>query len=60
MIQGLLDLYETDFDEKWIQWAFDLQEKQNELFYDKDAGGYFTVQESDKSILVRMKEGIHI
>ncbi|KAI9306859.1 spermatogenesis-associated protein 20 [Cunninghamella echinulata] len=56
LIQGLLDLYEANFDEKWVQWAFDLQEKQNDLFYDKDAGGYFTVQESDKSILVRMKE----
>ncbi|CAO3608917.1 unnamed protein product [Cunninghamella blakesleeana] len=56
LIQGLLDLYETNFDEKWVQWAFDLQEKQNELFYDKDAGGYFTVQENDKSVLVRMKE----
>ncbi|KAI8081745.1 uncharacterized protein BX664DRAFT_341183 [Halteromyces radiatus] len=56
LIQGLLDLYETDHDDRWIQWAYDLQEKQNELFYDKEAGGYFTVQESDKSILVRLKE----
>ncbi|KAI8328880.1 spermatogenesis-associated protein 20 [Chlamydoabsidia padenii] len=56
MIQGLLDLYETNHDEHWIRWAHDLQEKQNELFYDKNGGGYFTVQENDKSILVRLKD----
>ncbi|CAO3595692.1 unnamed protein product [Absidia cylindrospora] len=56
MIQGLIDLYEANYDERWIQWAHDLQETQNELFFDKDAGGYFTVQEKDKSILVRLKD----
>ncbi|KAI8391400.1 spermatogenesis-associated protein 20 [Radiomyces spectabilis] len=56
MTQALIDLYEATFDEKWIQWAYDLQEKQNELFYDEDHGGYFSVQEKDKSILVRLKE----
>lgn len=56
-MQGLLDLYESTLDEKWIKWAYDLQEKQNELFYDKNKGGYFNVQENDKSILVRLKDG---
>lgn len=40
-----------------MQWAYELQEKQNELFFDKEAGGYFTVQENDKSIVVRLKDG---
>ncbi|KAG2205831.1 hypothetical protein INT47_004014 [Mucor saturninus] len=56
LIQGLLDLYEVTFDENWIKWAYDLQEKQNELFYDTEDGGYFNVTKHDKSILVRMKE----
>ncbi|KAI8142713.1 spermatogenesis-associated protein 20 [Fennellomyces sp. T-0311] len=56
MIQGLLDLYEATFDEKWVSWAYDLQQKQNELFYDTSKGGYFNVAESDKSILVRLKD----
>lgn len=56
LIQALLDLYEATFDERWIVWAFDLQEKQNELFYDVESGGYFNVTVHDKSILVRMKE----
>ncbi|KAI7906412.1 spermatogenesis-associated protein 20 [Cokeromyces recurvatus] len=56
LIQALLDLYEATFDERWIEWAFELQEKQNELFYDNEEGGYFNVTVNDKSILIRMKE----
>ncbi|KAI9486083.1 MAG: spermatogenesis-associated protein 20 [Benjaminiella poitrasii] len=56
LIQALLYLYEATFDERWIEWAFALQEKQNELFYDNEEGGYFNVTMNDKSILVRMKE----
>ncbi|KAI8145227.1 spermatogenesis-associated protein 20 [Fennellomyces sp. T-0311] len=56
LIQGLIDLYESTFDEKWLEWAQLLQEKQNELFYDSDSGGYYNVTSTDKSILVRMKE----
>lgn len=57
LIQSLLDLYEVTFDERYIQWAHALQEKQNELFYDSEQGGYFHVSKTDKSILLRMKEG---
>lgn len=56
LIQALLDLYEATFDERWIQWAYELQEKQNDLFYDTESGGYFNVTKHDKTILVRMKE----
>ncbi|KAG0188817.1 spermatogenesis-associated protein 20 [Apophysomyces sp. BC1034] len=56
LVQGLLDLYEATFDEQWIQWAHELQTKQNELFYDDNHGGYFSVRENDKNILVRLKE----
>ncbi|SAM00820.1 hypothetical protein [Absidia glauca] len=56
LIQGLLDLYEANKDERWVQWAYELQEKQNELFFDKEAGGYFTVQENDTSMVVRLKD----
>lgn len=59
VIQGLLDLYEATFDEHWIQWAYALQQRQDELFYDTSgqSGGYYNVPDTDKSILVRMKEG---
>ncbi|KAI8577105.1 hypothetical protein K450DRAFT_253677 [Umbelopsis ramanniana AG] len=56
LIQGLIDLYETSPDEQWIEWADQLQKKQDEVFYDSKNGGYFSVAETDKSILLRMKD----
>ncbi len=54
LIQGLLDLYETTFEVRWLDWAMQLQEKQNELFADAAAGGFFTG--ADASLLLRLKE----
>ncbi len=56
LIQGLLDLYETPFDVRWLDWAVQLQEKQNELFGDAAAGGFFTATGSDAGVLLRLKE----
>ncbi len=50
LIQGLIDLYETDFDEQWLNWANELQKKQNELFWDKETGGYY-FSEANGSLL---------
>ncbi len=56
LIQGLLDLYEADFDTAWLQWAVELQTKQDALFGDAEHGGYFGVQKDAPNILLRMKE----
>ena len=56
LIQGLLDLYETTFDPQWIEWATKLQARQDELFWDDKAGGYFTTTGKDANILLRSKE----
>jgi uncharacterized protein YyaL (SSP411 family) len=56
VIQGLLDLYETSFDVRWIEWAVQLQEKQDELFWDPAGGGYFENAGDDPSVLLRLKE----
>jgi hypothetical protein len=56
LIQGLLDLYEASFDVRWLQWAARLQEKQDALFWDANAGGYFTTTGKDTSLLFRMRE----
>lgn len=58
MIMGLIDLYQATFDQQWLQWAYDLQLKQNDLFYDNDNGGFFSVKRDDQSILVRLKDGM--
>ena len=56
LIQGLLDLYETTFEVRWLAWAVQLQEKQNRLFGDEAAGGYFANAAGDPSVLLRLKE----
>ncbi len=56
LTQGLLDLYEADFDVAWLQWAVELQKKQDELFLDSEHGGYFSVTKDAPNILLRVKE----
>lgn len=57
MIRGLLDLYEASLDEQWLEWAVQLQNKLDELLWDKEGIGYFMAIPGDPSILVKMKEG---
>ena len=57
LIQGLLDLYEADFDVRHLEWALALQQKQDELFWDTAAGGYFGTTGKDPTVLLRAKEG---
>ena len=56
LIQGLVDLYETSFDVKWLVWAVRLQEQQDALFWDDRSGGYFATREGAEHVLVRMKD----
>jgi uncharacterized protein len=55
LIQGLLDLYEADFDLRWLRWAAELQVQMNALFADPQ-GGYFSTEEGAVDLLFRMKE----
>jgi uncharacterized protein YyaL (SSP411 family) len=56
LIFGLLELFQADPDQAWLKWALDLQERQNELFWDDGEGGWFSTSGRDPSVLVRMKE----
>jgi uncharacterized protein YyaL (SSP411 family) len=56
LIQGLLDLYEASFDVDDLMWALALQKKQDDLFWDTGAGGYFNTGGTDATILLRLKE----
>ncbi|CAH3900268.1 spermatogenesis-associated protein 20 isoform X1 [Pieris brassicae] len=56
LIRGLLDLYEASLDMEWLKWARDLQQKQNDLFWDSDVGGYYTCSDEDDSVIIRLKE----
>jgi uncharacterized protein len=55
LIQGLLDLYEADFDVRWLQSAEELQLEMTKLFEDSN-GGYFSTEADAADILFRMKE----
>lgn len=55
-VQGLLDLYESDFEIRWLKTAITLTEDQNRLFYDSMRGGFYDSSGTDKSILIRTKE----
>lgn len=56
LIRALLDLYEASFNEEWVKWAVELQEIQNELFWDEAHGGYYGSASGDDNLLMRMKE----
>ncbi len=56
LTQGLLDLYEADFDPRWFEAARLLQKRTDEFFWDDKAGGYYFSDNSDPSLLTRSKE----
>ncbi len=56
LIQGLLDLFEADFQPEWLSWALELQAVQDRLFWDASGGGYFSSASGDSALLIRMKE----
>jgi uncharacterized protein len=53
---GLVDLYETDFNSQWLLKANELAETMLKLFYDSKGGGFFQTDGRDASVLVRSKE----
>ncbi len=57
LTQGLIDLYEADFNPEWLDWAIELTEAQNKRFYDAEKGGFFmTALDQDANLLLRVKE----
>jgi uncharacterized protein YyaL (SSP411 family) len=42
MVQGLLDLFGSGYDVKWLDLAITLQQRQDQLFWDASAGRYTT------------------
>jgi uncharacterized protein YyaL (SSP411 family) len=56
MIYGLLELFQADPQPMWLEWAIALQRRQDELFWDEQAGGWFSTTGNDPSVLLRMKE----
>ncbi|CAG9135014.1 unnamed protein product [Plutella xylostella] len=55
LIKGLLDLYEASLDQRWLEWARQLQGRQDELFWDEQSGGYYTCAAGDETVVLRLK-----
>src|SRR6185312_4922319 len=56
LIAGLLELFQADPAQMWLEWAIALQHRQDELFWDEQAGGWFSTTGRDPNVLLRMKE----
>ena len=56
LIFGVLELFQATGQAEWLAWARQLQARQDELFWDAAAGGWFSTTGSDRSVLLRMKE----
>jgi hypothetical protein len=55
VIEGLIDLYETDFDPRWVREALALDVVLRDHFEDGENGGYFTTADDHEKLLVRLK-----
>jgi uncharacterized protein YyaL (SSP411 family) len=55
LILGLLELYQTDFDNKWFTSAKELADEMIELFEDPD-GGFFDTSKDGEVLLLRPKD----
>ncbi|XP_046709990.1 spermatogenesis-associated protein 20 isoform X2 [Silurus meridionalis] len=56
VVNGLLDLFEATKRARWLQWAEELQHRQDQLFWDAQGGGYFCSDPSDPTILLSLKQ----
>lgn len=57
LIKGLIDYYVASLDVTMLYWAKELQELQDDMFWDNTNGGYFYSPAAQSDVVVRMKEG---
>jgi uncharacterized protein YyaL (SSP411 family) len=53
---GLIALYQTDFDDSWLKWARQLQQVLDEKFWDTEKNGYFTASRDEANLVLRKKD----
>jgi len=56
LVFGLIELFEACGDRAWLDWALELQRRQDELFWDDESGGWFSTDGRDATILWRFKD----
>ncbi|HEY0872695.1 MAG TPA: thioredoxin domain-containing protein [Vicinamibacterales bacterium] len=55
-IWGLLEVLQATGEAEWLEWAIELQRRQDELFWDAADGGWFSTTGEDPTVLLRLKE----
>jgi uncharacterized protein YyaL (SSP411 family) len=55
LLQGLLELYESDFDPRWIREAEALAQQVEQRFRDSERGGYFDTPSDGETLLARLR-----
>ena len=55
VVAGLIDLYESDFDARWLEEALALCRVVEDAFADRERGGWFTTGEHHEALLVRLR-----
>jgi uncharacterized protein YyaL (SSP411 family) len=53
---GLLELYQTTFEPRWLETALALLDRSIDAFWDEEAGGFFLTAEGTEDLIVRPKE----
>jgi uncharacterized protein YyaL (SSP411 family) len=56
LVWGLLELFQADGEAEWLEWALELQRRQDERFWDDADGGWFSTTGKDPAVLLRLKE----
>ena len=57
VLEGLVDLFEADFDPAWLRWAEALAEGLLARFHDPSEGGFFSTEAGQADLLFRQKPG---
>lgn len=52
-----MDYYIASLDVNVLHFASELQDRQNQLFWDDTNGGYFYTEANAPNVIVRLKEG---
>ncbi len=55
-VQGLLDLYDTDFDVRYLDLAVRLTDTQLARFEDRERGGFYSTAAGETGLVLRMKD----
>jgi len=57
VVEGLVDLFEADFDPAWLRWAETLAEGLLARFHDPAEGGFFSTEAHQANLIFRQKPG---